>query len=109
MLSAEQLQDLRHYLVSNTNEERIVIPTGSTAYNLFGLFTKRENSKYGHSLKSKLIYKLDEMEFSANNTYIAPNYISLGSLNFQNNINNSTFGNTLNLFDEKLRLNTSQD
>lgn len=90
----------------NTNEERINIPTGATAYNLFGLFTKRPGSTYGHSMKSQLIYKLEKSEFSINNTYIAPDFISLGSLNFQNNLNNTTFGNRTSFFNEKLKLNS---
>lgn len=72
-------------LNTNSRLPRENILTHDTAYNMFGLFTKRENSRYSYATDINLSYSLEKYSLSLNYIDIDENYKSLGSFLFDNN------------------------
>ena len=72
-------------LSPNTRTLRENILTHDTAYNLFGLFTKREGSKYNYANDITANYSLNNYAFSLTYLDIDEGYRSLGSLIYDNN------------------------
>lgn len=88
----------------DTTQERIDIKTGSTAYNLFGLFTKREGSRFGLASATEVKYAVDKYEFQVKNELVNADYRSMGSLNFLNNYNNTTAKASTLLLEDRINI-----
>lgn len=92
-------------LSTNTREPRESIVTHDTAYNLFGLFTKRASSQYSFANEVNFNYQFDNYSISLIHLNIDKGYRSLGSLLFDNNFISNNVAISGNPFD-KLNFNT---
>jgi len=72
-------------LNTNSRLPRENILTHDTAYNMFGLFTKRENSNYSYASDISLNYTIEKYNLSLGYIDIDKDYRSLGTFLFDNN------------------------
>lgn|GEM_PF-3229207 len=72
-------------LNTNSRLPREQIQTHDTAYNMFGLFTKRENSRYSYATDLSLNLNIDKYSLSLGHIDIDKDYKSLGTFLFDNN------------------------
>lgn len=89
----------------DANEQAIQIQTHQTAYNLFGLFTKRASSIYREATKASLSYSNESFNASYHYEEIAKGYKTLGSNFFDNGYTSNTISSSFQPLD-KLQVNT---
>jgi hypothetical protein len=88
----------------DATEDPINILTQQTAYNLFGLFTKRSSSIYREATKASLAYTKEKFTTSYNFEEIGKGYKTIGSNFYDNGYTSNTISSSFQPI-EKLQLN----
>lgn len=88
----------------DAREESISIQTHQTAYNLFGLFTKRKSSVYREATKASITFTNDDFNTAYHFEEIAKGYKTLGSNLFDNGFTSNTLASSFQPV-EKLQIN----